>query len=149
MDAGRAGPTALTDLGFSVVDGVDAVTGRPYTLAVNEPDSERAWGMYVVDRSAPPSVVVEVPHPAFDLRTELFGLAYFRQVPGAVLLIAGAHRKANRSKADVAHEENSLFQVAATELARRGRLAPLRGAGADLGGDGESVIGRLAVGRAR
>jgi hypothetical protein len=120
VDAGRAGPTALTDLGFSVVDGVDAVTGRPYTLAVNEPDSERAWGMYVVDRSAPPSVVVEVPHPASDLRTELFGLAYFRQVPGAVLLIAGAHRKANRSKADVAHEENSLFQVAATELARRG-----------------------------
>jgi hypothetical protein len=120
LDAGRAGPTELTGLGFSVLDDVDAETGRPYTLAVNEADSDRAWGMFVIDRSAPPSVVVEVPHPAFDLRTELFGLAYFRQVPGAVLLIAGAHRKADGSKADVAHEENSLFHVVATELARRG-----------------------------
>jgi hypothetical protein len=120
VDAGRAIPTVLTDLGFSVVDDVDAETGRPYTLAVNEPDSERAWGMYVIDRSAPPSVVVEVPHPASDLRTELSGLALFRQVTGAVLLIAGAHRRADGRKADVAHEENSLFHVVATELARRG-----------------------------
>ncbi|MEV6898927.1 hypothetical protein [Amycolatopsis sp. NPDC051372] len=50
--------------------------------------------MYVIDRSAPPSLVVEVPHPGFDLRTELFGVDLFRQVPGAVLLVAGAHRKA-------------------------------------------------------
>jgi hypothetical protein len=64
--------------------------------------------------------VVEVPHPASDLRTELSGLAYFRQVPSAVLLIAGAHRKADASKADVAHEKNSLFHVMATELVRRG-----------------------------
>jgi hypothetical protein len=76
--------------------------------------------MYVIDRSAPPSVVVEVPHPASDLRTELSGLALFRQVTGAVLLIAGAHRRADGRKADVAHEENSLFHVVATELARRG-----------------------------
>jgi hypothetical protein len=45
VDAGRTDPTALTDLSFSVVDDVDGETGRPYTLAVNEPDSERAWGV--------------------------------------------------------------------------------------------------------
>ncbi|MEC3977580.1 hypothetical protein [Amycolatopsis sp. H20-H5] len=120
LDAGHAVPSALDTLGFSVRDGVDEQTGRPYTMAVNEPDTDRSWGMYLIDRSAPPSIVVEVPHPAFDLRTELFGLAYFRQVPGAVLIIAGAHRKADDSKADVAHEENSLFHVVATTLAARG-----------------------------
>jgi hypothetical protein len=116
---GSASPE-LAELGFSVQDGVDEKTGRPYTLATNEPDSERAWGLYLIDRSAPVSLVVEVPHPASDLRTELFGLAYFRQVPGAVLLMAGAHRRAGENRGDVAHEENSLFHVVAASLAKRG-----------------------------
>ncbi len=120
LDSGRAVPSDFEKLGFSVHDGVDSATGRAYTIAANEPGTERAWGMYVIDRSAPPSLVIEVPHPAFDLRTELFGLDYFRQVPGAVLLIAGAHRKADDSHADVAHEENSIFHVVATTLAARG-----------------------------
>src|SRR6266540_4181448 len=120
LDSGRPTSPDFERLGFSVRDGVDAETGRAYTVAANEPGTERAWGMYVIDRSAPPSLVIEVPHPASDLRTELFGLDYFRQVPGAVLLIAGAHRKADDSRADVAHEENSIFHVVATTLAGRG-----------------------------
>jgi hypothetical protein len=110
----------LADLGFSVRDLVDTETGRPYTLAVNGPGTERSWGMYLIDRSAPPSLVVEVPHPASDLRTELFGLDYFRAAPGAVLMIAGAHRRAGGRRADVAHQEESLFHVIATTLAGRG-----------------------------
>ncbi|MDT8911991.1 hypothetical protein [Amycolatopsis sp. PS_44_ISF1] len=114
------GPADFEKLGFSVRDGVDPATGRPYTIATNEPGTGRAWGMYVIDRSAPPSLVVEVPHPAFDLRTELFGVDLFHRVPGAVLLIAGAHRKADDDQADVAHEVNSVFHVIATVLAARG-----------------------------
>ncbi|MFI5614415.1 hypothetical protein [Amycolatopsis sp. NPDC051903] len=110
----------LRKLGFSVEDRVDPATGRPYTIATSEPGTRRAWGMYVIDRSAPPSLVVEVPHPAFDLRTELFGVDLFRRVPGAVLLVAGAHRKADDSHADVAHEEDSVFHVVAASLAARG-----------------------------
>ncbi len=116
----RRGTADFEKLGFSVHDGVDPATGRPYTIAVNEAGTDRAWGMYVIDRSAPPSLVVEVPHPAFDLRTELFGVDLFRRVPGAVLLVAGAHRKADDSKADVAHETDSIFHVVATALAGRG-----------------------------
>jgi len=116
----RRGTADFERLGFSVRDGVDPATGRPYTIAVNETGTDRAWGMYVIDRSAPPSLVVEVPHPAFDLRTELFGVDLFRRVPGAVLLVAGAHRKADDSHADVAHEEDSVFHVVATALAGRG-----------------------------
>jgi hypothetical protein len=128
-EAGEQGFSALLDgkpspelaeLGFSVQDGVDEKTGRPYTLVMNEPDSERAWGLYLIDRSAPVSLVVEVPHPASDLRTELFGLEYFRQAPGAVMLMAGAHRRAGENRGDVAHEEDSMFHVFAASLARRG-----------------------------
>ncbi|TDD62922.1 hypothetical protein E1263_02220 [Kribbella antibiotica] len=102
----------FTNLGFTVLDGVDSVTGRAYTMVVNE----QAWGMYVIDRSAPLSVAVEVPHPVSDLRTELVGIDLFRHEPGAVLLVAGAHRRA----ADVAHEPTSVFHAIATVLAQRG-----------------------------
>ncbi|GAA4553417.1 hypothetical protein [Amycolatopsis samaneae] len=148
LDAGKAVPSALDGLGFSVRDGVDAKTGRPYTIAVNESGTERAWGMYVIDRSAPPSLVTEVPHPAFDLRTELAGLDHFRQVPGAVLMIAGAHRKAGGGQADVAHEENSMFHVIATTLMTR-KLAQvqLHGFGDDSQ-PGTDIVLSTGAGRA-
>jgi hypothetical protein len=118
----KDGPTDadLKRLGFTVADLVDPVTRRPYTLMQNEPGTDRAWGLYLIDRSARPSLAIEVPHPAFDLRTELFGLDLFRRTPGAVLLIAGAHRRADGSRADVAHEADSVFHVVATDLAGRG-----------------------------
>lgn len=97
----------LCDLGFSVHDG---------SLAVQEPGSERAWGLYAIDRSAPPSLVIEVPHPSSDLRTDLIGLALFRRVPGAVLAVAGAHRR----REDPAHDTRTVFHVVTTLLARRG-----------------------------
>lgn len=110
----------LTGLGFTVTDLVDPQTQRPYTLIQHEPQSDRAWGMYLVDRSAPPSLAVEVPHPASDLRTELFGVDLFRRVPGAVLMVAGAHRRAGGNRADVAHDADSMFQVVAGHLVGRG-----------------------------
>ncbi|KDN19226.1 hypothetical protein [Amycolatopsis rifamycinica] len=100
-------PHHLSDLGFSVTE--DA-------LAVQEPGSERAWGLYAIDRSAPPSLVIEVPHASSDLRTDLIGLALFRQVPGAVLAVAGAHRR----REDPAHDTRTVFHVVTTLLARRG-----------------------------
>lgn len=112
--------SGLASLGFTVADFVDPVTHRPYTLIQNEPRTDRAWGLYLIDRSAPPSLVVEVPHPAFDLHTELFGLDLFRRTPGAIMVMAGAHRRADHNQADVAHDADSMFQVMATYLAGRG-----------------------------
>jgi hypothetical protein len=100
-------PHDLAELGFSTEDG---------SLAVQEPGTERAWGLYAIDRSAPPSLVVEVPHPSSDLRTDRIGLALFRRVPGAVLAVAGAHRRCE----DPAHDTRTVFHVVTTLLARRG-----------------------------
>jgi len=87
-----------------------------FSCSLQEPGTERAWGLYAIDRSAPPSLVVEVPHPSSDLRTDLVGLALFRQVPGAVLAVAGAHRR----REDPAHDTRTVFHVVTTLLARRG-----------------------------
>jgi hypothetical protein len=144
---GVAASPDLAELGFSVEDGVDGTTGRPYTLAVNEPGTERAWGLYAVDRSAPPSLVVEVPHPNSDLLTEIAGLDYFHLVPGAVLLVAGAHRRARERQADVAHRTDSLFHAVAAELGARGLpQVQLHGFG-DLSMPGADVV--LSSGAAR
>jgi len=105
--------------GFTVRTGNDEETGRPFGLLVNPP-GERAWGWYLVDRSAPPRLVIEVPHPNSDLHTEEVGLALYRSVPGSVLLVAGAHRKAGDGAADVAHHADSMFQAVASDLAGRG-----------------------------
>jgi len=99
-------PHHLPDLGFSVTGDV----------VVQESGTERAWGLYAIDRSAPPSLVVEVPHPSSDLRTDRIGLALFRQVPGAVLVVTGAHRR----REDPAHDTRTVFHVVTTLLARRG-----------------------------
>lgn len=101
------GPHRLDELGFSVDDD---------RLVRQEPGSERAWGLYVIDRSAPPSLVVEAPHASSDLRTELIGLALFRRTPGAVLAVGGAHRR----REDPAHDTGTVFHVVTTLLARRG-----------------------------
>lgn len=106
-------------LGFRMRTGVDRETGRRFGLAVNPP-GERAWGWYLVDLSAPLRLVVEVPHPNSDLHTEEIGLALYQAVPGSILLVAGAHRRAGDGAGDVAHRADSMFQAVASDLAERG-----------------------------
>lgn len=106
-------------LGYSVRTGIDFGTGRAFGLAVN-PADERAWGWYLVDLSAPVRLVVEVPHPNFDLRTEEIGLALYRAVPGSVLAVAGTHRKVANGAGDVAHRTDSMFHAVARDLAEQG-----------------------------
>jgi hypothetical protein len=120
LAAGRTVPAA----GFTMRTGVDRETGRRFGLAVNAPD-ERAWGWYLVDLSAPPRLVVEVPHPNSDLHTEEIGLALYRAVPGSVLLVAGTHRRVEDNAGDVAHRTDSMFHAVAEDLAKR-RLPQLQ-----------------------
>ena len=107
---------AFGGLDLQATDGVDPVTGRPFLLLVDE--SDRGWGAVLVDRSAPIRLVVQVPHPGFDINTELLGIDLHRKVPGSVLLVAGAHRAAGGGDADVAHNDRSFFHAVASEFAR-------------------------------
>jgi hypothetical protein len=111
----------FTQLGFNHRVDVDDTTGRRYLILSSSPGDPRAWGVIVVDLSAPIHLVVEVPHPKFDLHTEVFGARLFRAVPGTILLMAGAHRRAGDGAADVAHNDRSLFNALTDELAATGR----------------------------
>jgi hypothetical protein len=107
----------LAPLGFTVASGLDAVSGRPFVLAYSEsPPGERAWAGVLVDASAPVGVVVGCPHPVADETTERLGLALWQRIPGALLLVAGAHRDAGGGRADPRDNQGSLFHQLAVAL---------------------------------
>jgi hypothetical protein len=115
----------LQDAGFVVEDAQDAA-GHGFLLARSDPNSERSWGLIALPLGRPPRLLVEVPHPNADYGTEEVGLAVLADVPDAVYLEAGAHRRAADERADVAHEEDSLFHALAVDLSVRMRLPQLQ-----------------------
>jgi hypothetical protein len=118
-----AATEAFAALGMDVSTGTDPATGRRCALAASRPDTDRCWGMLAVDVTDPrPVLLVEVPHPGSDRHTERLGLALFRALPGAALLVAGAHRRAAGGTADVAHQPDSMFHALATHLADSGTI---------------------------
>ncbi|WP_030486504.1 hypothetical protein [Micromonospora chokoriensis] len=119
-NAGTDLDQVFNDLGFQAHRGADPATGRPFDLYLATGSDDRSWGAVLVDRSATPRAVIEVPHPGFDINTEKLGLALHRKVPASVLLIAGAHRQAADGDADVAHNDKSLFHALAAEFANNG-----------------------------
>ena len=109
--------TLLGPLGFTVISDVDAVTGRPIVLAFSEsPPGKRAWAGVLVDTSMPVQVVIGCPHPVADKATERLGLALWQRIPGSLLLVAGAHRRADGGRADPRDNPGSLFHQLAVAL---------------------------------
>lgn len=124
-EAGGAAEQALEDAGFTVeVARSDA--GAEYLVARSAPDSERSWGLIALPLGRTPRLVVEVPHPNADYDTEDVGLAVLAEAPDALYLQAGAHRRAADERADVAHEEDSLFHALAVDLSERLQLPQLQ-----------------------
>jgi len=89
------------------------------------------WGTYVIrSEEVAHEIVVEVPHPVADWRTDPEGVEIFRQLGARALLIAGADRCANTAystcngltiaygesepyrQSDVAHAPQTMFQAA-------------------------------------
>ncbi|MDG4803410.1 hypothetical protein [Micromonospora sp. WMMD980] len=110
----------LGDVGYAGRVHVDPGTGRTYAMFTTEAGGDRPWGILLVDLSRTPELAIEVPHPNSDLLTEDVGLRLFRAVPGSVLVVAGAHRRAGHDQADAAHNADGLFQVVANRFAAHG-----------------------------
>jgi hypothetical protein len=107
----------LSPLGFTISSGIDSVTKKPYILAYNEFGTDRSWGLYLVDLSAPIRLILEVPHPVAETSTELMGLKHWQGVSGTLLMVAGAHKDANSGLADVSLHTGSLFHGVAASFA--------------------------------
>lgn len=123
--AGADAASLLGPLGYTVVADVDSVTKRPFALAYNEAGTDRAWGAFLVDLSEPVRLMVQAPHPVADQYSELMALDHWRKTPGAILLMAGAHRDATGVQqggyaiADVCKQVGSMFHQVATTYAAR------------------------------
>ena len=57
----------------------------------------RGWGTYIVNPNHERSIMVQVPHPRYDLDTHIEGADLFRQTGSRFFLMAGTHRCANDS----------------------------------------------------
>jgi hypothetical protein len=150
--AARSGWPARADelvdpLNYRVRTVRDSATGRTVYLfeerRVGDGSWPHGWGMYVVAPRAVRPVVVEVPHPVFDVGTARIGVAAFRRAGAAALLVAGTHRYANRDgSSDAAQEDRTMFARVNRALVSRGDVV-LQPHGFDSGShDGDSDISK-------
>ena len=82
-----------------------------YVLREADP-SKNGWGLYVFRADTSSSVIIEAPHPIYDEGTPTLAAGIFRTLDARALLVAGAHRDANRDgSADAAAKPQSIFQA--------------------------------------
>jgi hypothetical protein len=107
----------LDPLSYQLLEIHDATPFQPATLLVLRerqlPDGTwpHGWGLYVFRADPAAALVVQVPHPLFDVHTAEAGVTAFRHGHAQSLFVAGTHRYANADhSSDVAHDDESMFQ---------------------------------------
>lgn len=76
-------------------------------------DWPHGWGLFIFDLHTESRVIVEVPHPLYDVNTPQVGVALFEAAHARALFVAGTHRYANADgTSDVAHSRGSVFDAA-------------------------------------
>jgi hypothetical protein len=111
-------------------DGVEAVEAvdsdrRPVRIVTEDAGGgTEGLGLYAVREGTgvPPGLVIEVPHPRADQRTEYLGTELFTALDASALFVAGAHRTAGNGAADVAHEPASAFAAVDRAVVGRGTV---------------------------
>lgn len=87
----------------------------------------RGWGLYLFRKGPAQDIIVEAPHPLYDEGTPAVAMAAYRALQAKALLIAGAHRAANRDgSADVAHHRQTIFEAVHEALAKSSSTAILQ-----------------------
>ncbi|MDC0662938.1 poly-gamma-glutamate biosynthesis protein PgsC/CapC [Marinobacter sp. SS21] len=88
----------------------------------------RYWGIYVFRLGPASPLMVQVPHPLYELNTFEFGSTFFEDSGAGVLMISGTHPHANADgSADVSHPANqqSLFNLVSQVWQRELRAQPM------------------------
>ncbi len=100
-------------LGYELVKITNKKTGTIYYVLREGADQNKGWGLYIFRAGNNSSdMVIETPHPLYDLDTERIGILAFEKSGARAFLLAGAHRNANLDgSADVAHSPRSMFQT--------------------------------------
>lgn len=80
---------------------------------------QKGWGLYAFRANSTSNIIIEAPHPLYDRRSPSVALDVYRALDARALLIAGAHRNANRDgSADAAHTQDSIFESVHESLAK-------------------------------
>jgi hypothetical protein len=118
-DLGRGADLATKDhytLSYYVDRGDDYAVS--YLLREQRP-IQKGWGLYAFRLNSTSDIIIEAPHPLYDKRSPSVALDLYRALDARALLIAGAHRNADRDKSsDVAHATESIFQSVHIALSR-------------------------------
>ena len=122
LDAVRS---AASIQGYQLGILIDEVTGEQ-VIAMYERATQhepiKGWGTYLFRPGLIEDVGVEIPRPLFEHRAFDFGVSLFKRPRASVLLIAGAHPRANRDgSADVSRTANrsNLFNLVRQVLFRK------------------------------
>ena len=82
-----------------------------YLLRESDP-SQKGWGLYVFRVGTDSNIIIEAPHPVYDEGTPSIAVNIYRALDARAVLVAGAHRDANRDhSADAAHDPQNIFQA--------------------------------------
>ncbi len=100
-------------LGYELVKLTNKKTGTIYYVLREGADQNKGWGLYIFRSGNNSSdMVIETPHPLYDLNTDRIGILAFEKSRARAFLLAGTHRNANRDgSADAAHSPRSMFQA--------------------------------------
>ena len=114
--------SAATAQGYGISVIVDQANGESF-VAVSELPGEttKGWGTFVFRPQLLDPIAVEIPRPLAERRSFDFGVSLFQRPRGSVLLIAGAHPRANLDgTADISKAVNrtNLFNLVRHTLLR-------------------------------
>lgn len=103
---------------------VDEITGEQVVALLEnaQDDQLKGWGTYLFRPSLADSVGVEIPRPLYEIGSFNFGASLFKRPRSSVLLVAGAHPRANDDgTADISKTSNrrNLFNLVRQVLFRK------------------------------
>lgn len=96
--AGEATPQ-FNALNYDVTTLTDTTNNHTYAVVQERRSGSRGLGTYIVDAAYTRNVILEVPHPILDTKTDSEGAAMLTALGARALFIGGTSRCANRSAA--------------------------------------------------
>ena len=99
--AANAGAAAsqFNALNYDVTTLTDTTNNHTYAVARERGSGSRGLGTYIVDAAYTRNIILEVPHPIVDTKTDSEGAAMLTALGARALFIGGTSRCANRSVA--------------------------------------------------
>jgi hypothetical protein len=89
----------------------DNTTRREYVVLEEAYPLKAGWGLFIFDTKTKNPLVLEIPHPVFDSKTEFQGIDAFLQTGARAYLLAGSHRRANTLESPCSQPKSSTSET--------------------------------------